>query len=184
MPIRPCKSTMQTAIEACELLSEPHKNNRTRIDGKVQAEGQTKGKREDKSRESGRTAPRKAKERNVHRRYQHPESVRALKHAAIHPFPALRVCRARVYPSDYVFFAVTSVTRGEERDWKKLKKIDEFRAHKEKNEGCDSVWPSKQVKNKTHKTEFQRLISIRDRCDSKKVQNSCTYAYARERVRG
>ena len=162
MPIRPCKSTMQIAIEACELLSEPHKNNRTRIDGKVQAEGQTKGKRKDKPKESERekrsSALSASGERVCAQTRYYP------------PFPPLRVCHARVYPSDYVFFAVTSVTRGQEREWKRPKKIDEFRAHNEQNKDCDSIYPSKQAKQQTHQTEFQQLIPIRDRCDSKKCK--------------
>ena len=178
MPIRPCKSTTQTAVEACELLSEPHKNNRTRIDGKVQAEGQTKGKRKDRPKESEREKRSSALSASG-------ECVCA-QTRCYPPFPTLaRVPRARI-PQWLCIFAVTSVTRGQERDWKRPKKIDEFRAHNEQNKGCDSIYPSKQARQQTHRTEFQQLIPICDRCDSKKAQNSCTYAYAyaRERERG
>ena len=162
MPIRPYNLQCKQRLKSANFSA-----NWTKI---IAQEQMGKCRRKDKPRESGRTDPRKAKERNLHRRYQRPESVCALKHAAIHPFPPLRVCRARVYPSDYVFFAVTSVTRGQEREWKRPKKIDEFRAHNEQNKGCDSIYPSKHARQQTHRTEFQQLIPICDRCDSKKCK--------------
>lgn len=89
MPIRPCKSTMQIAIEACELLSEPHKNNRTWIDEKVQAEGQIKGKRKDRPKESEREKRSSALPASG-------ECVRA-QTRCYPPFPTLaRVPRARI----------------------------------------------------------------------------------------
>ena len=101
-------------------------------------------------------------------------------------YPLSHASRARVYPSDYVFFAVTSVTRGEERDGKRQKvgsgrqwKTCILGTHNEQNKDCDRDCLSKSTKHQMQQNELQLITSNCDRCDSKKHK---TLVYTRMRA--
>ena len=101
-------------------------------------------------------------------------------------YPLSYASRARVYPSDYVFFAVTSVTRGEERDGKRQKvgsgrqwKTCILGTHNEQNKDCDRDCLSKSTKHQMQQSELQLITSNCDRCDSKKHKTPGIYARTR-----
>ena len=102
-------------------------------------------------------------------------------------YPLSHASRARIYPSDYVFFAVTSVTRGEERDGKRQKvgsgrqwKTCILGTHNEQNKDCDRDCLSNSTKHQMQQNELQLITSNCDRCDSKKHK---TLVYTRMRAR-